>query len=30
MNEMGALVGGEQKDMVNAMDDNLIAVRQNV
>lgn len=29
MNEMGAMVGGEQKDLINAMEDNLIAVKQN-
>lgn len=27
---MGAMVGGEQKDLINAMEDNLIAVKQNM
>lgn len=30
MNEVGEMVGGEQRDLINAMDDNLIAVRHNV
>ena len=30
MNEMGEMVGGEQRDMVNQIDDNLIAVKHNL
>jgi len=30
MNEMGELVGGEQKDLVNQMEDNLLNVKHNL
>jgi t-SNARE complex subunit (syntaxin) len=30
MNEMGEMVGGEQRDMVNQIEDNLIEVRHNM
>lgn len=30
INEMGGLVGGEQADMINAMDDNMRDAKQNL